>query len=173
VWLGCESSKKALRQPVRVLEVATGKVESRGQAEVLLLATSWLAMAAELVALAYKFRWEEELFFRWFKCVLGGSASGEREPGWVDDAGVRGPDRELAADVLGGEETDEADVRDVLPVLDGLGHRRRIARTPPTAQRSTRKHLIATTEPTTIGVQHSFPANFDRCAPHSLMNWAR
>lgn len=72
VWLGCESSKKALRQPVRVLEVATGKVDSRGQAEVLLLATSCLAMAAELVALGYKFRWEEELFFRWFKCVLGG-----------------------------------------------------------------------------------------------------
>jgi hypothetical protein len=71
VWLGCEQSGKALRQPVRVLEVATGKVDSRGRPEVLLLATSCLEMAAELVALAYKFRWEEELFFRWFKCVLG------------------------------------------------------------------------------------------------------
>ena len=71
VWLGCDQSKGALRQPVRVLEVATGKVDSRGQPEVLLLATSCLEMATELVALAYKFRWEEELFFRWFKCVLG------------------------------------------------------------------------------------------------------
>jgi hypothetical protein len=71
VWLGCEQSKKALRQPVRVLEVATGKLDSQGQPEILLLATSCLEMAAELVALAYKFRWEEELFFRWFKCVLG------------------------------------------------------------------------------------------------------
>jgi Transposase DDE domain len=71
VWLGCEQSKKALRQPVRVLEVATGKVDSQGRPEVLLLATSCLEMAAELVALAYKFRWEVELFFRWFKCVLG------------------------------------------------------------------------------------------------------
>jgi Transposase DDE domain len=71
VWLGCEQSKQALRQPVRVLEVATGKADSQGRPEVLLLATSCLAMAAELVALAYKFRWEEELFFRWFKCVLG------------------------------------------------------------------------------------------------------
>jgi DDE family transposase len=71
VWLGCDQSKGALRQPVRVLEVATGKVDSRGRPEVLLLATSCLEMAAELVALAYKFRWEEELFFRWFKCVLG------------------------------------------------------------------------------------------------------
>jgi hypothetical protein len=72
VWLGCEQSQKALRQPVRVLEVATGKTDGPGRPEVLLLATSCLEMAAELVALAYKFRWEEELFFRWFKCVLGG-----------------------------------------------------------------------------------------------------
>jgi Transposase DDE domain len=71
VWLGCDDSKEALRQPARVLEVATGKVDSRGRPEVLLLATSCREMAAELVALAYKFRWEEELFFRWFKCVLG------------------------------------------------------------------------------------------------------
>jgi Transposase DDE domain len=71
VWLGCDQSKGALRQPVRVLEVATGKVDSRDRPEVLLLATRCLEMAAELVALAYKFRWEEELFFRWFKCVLG------------------------------------------------------------------------------------------------------
>src|SRR5262245_971633 len=71
VWLGCDQSKEALRQPVRVLEVATGKVASRGRPEVLLLATNGLEMAAELVALAYQFRWEEELFFRWFKGVLG------------------------------------------------------------------------------------------------------
>lgn len=71
VWLGCDQSKGALRQPVRVPEVATGKADSRGRPEVLLLATSCQEMAAELVALAYKFRWEEELFFRWFKCVLG------------------------------------------------------------------------------------------------------
>jgi hypothetical protein len=71
VCLGCEQSKGALRQPVRLVEVATGKVDSQGRPEVLLLATSCLALAAELVALAYKFRWEEELFFRWFKCVLG------------------------------------------------------------------------------------------------------
>lgn len=71
VWLGCADSKEALRQPLRVLEVATGKTDGRGRPEVLLLATSCREMAAELVALGYKFRWEEELFFRWFKCVLG------------------------------------------------------------------------------------------------------
>jgi hypothetical protein len=71
VWLGCDQSKEVLRQVVRVLEVVTGKVDGPGRPERLLLATSRLEMAAELVALAYKFRWEEELFFRWFKCVLG------------------------------------------------------------------------------------------------------
>ena len=28
-------------------------------------------LAAELVALGYRFRWTVELFFRWLKCILG------------------------------------------------------------------------------------------------------
>jgi hypothetical protein len=71
VWLGCEESGAVFRQPLRVIEVATGKVDSRGQPEVLLLATDRLDLAAELVALGYRFRWSVELFFRWFKCILG------------------------------------------------------------------------------------------------------
>jgi IS4 transposase len=30
-----------------------------------------LDLDAELVALGYRFRWAVELFFRWFKCILG------------------------------------------------------------------------------------------------------
>jgi hypothetical protein len=71
VWLGCEKSGAVFRQMLRVVEVQTGKVDSRGQPEVLLLATNRLDLAAELVALAYRFRWSVELFFRWFKCILG------------------------------------------------------------------------------------------------------
>lgn len=71
VWLGCEKSGAVFRQALRVIEVPTGKVDSRGQPEVLLLATDRLDLAAELVALAYRFRWSVELFFRWFKCILG------------------------------------------------------------------------------------------------------
>jgi Transposase DDE domain len=71
VWLGCDESGAVFRQPLRVVEVATGKVDSRGQPEVLLLATDKLELAAELVALGYRFRWSVELFFRWFKCILG------------------------------------------------------------------------------------------------------
>jgi hypothetical protein len=71
VQLGCERSGKVFKQPVRVLEVATGKTDTRGQPEVLLLCTDRLDLPAELVALAYKYRWSVELFFRWFKCVVG------------------------------------------------------------------------------------------------------
>jgi len=71
VWLGCEESGAVFRQPLRVVEVATGKVDSRGQPEVLLLATDRLDLDAELVALGYRCRWSVELFFRWFKCILG------------------------------------------------------------------------------------------------------
>jgi hypothetical protein len=71
VWLGGPQSGTVFRQPVRVLEVATGKTDSQGRPEILLLATSRLDLAAELVALAYRFRWAVELFFRWLKCILG------------------------------------------------------------------------------------------------------
>ena len=71
VWLGGDDSGAVFRQPLRVVEVATGKVGSGGQPEVLLLATDRLDLEAELVALGYRFRWSVELFFRWFKCILG------------------------------------------------------------------------------------------------------
>jgi Transposase DDE domain len=71
VWLGGPQSGAAFKQPVRVLEVDTGKADARGRPEILLLATSRLDLDAELVALAYRFRWAVELFFRWLKCILG------------------------------------------------------------------------------------------------------
>jgi hypothetical protein len=71
VRLGCAKSGTVLRQPLRVVEVDTGKTDSQGRPEVLLLATDRLDLDAELVALAYRFRWTVELFFRWFKCILG------------------------------------------------------------------------------------------------------
>ena len=71
VWLGGDQSGAVFRQPLRVLEVRTGKTDAHGQPEVLLLATDRMDLEAELVALGYKFRWSVELFFRWFKCILG------------------------------------------------------------------------------------------------------
>lgn len=71
VHLGCVKSGAVFQQPLRVVEVDTGKTDSQGRPEVLLLATDRLDLDAELVALGYRFRWAVELFFRWFKCVLG------------------------------------------------------------------------------------------------------
>jgi hypothetical protein len=36
-----------------------------------LLVTDRMDLTAEVIALLYRFRWQVELFFRWFKCVLG------------------------------------------------------------------------------------------------------
>jgi Transposase DDE domain len=71
VWLGGPQSGSVFKQPVRVLEVDTGKTDAQGRPDVLLLATSRLDLAAELVALGYRYRWTVELFFRWLKCILG------------------------------------------------------------------------------------------------------
>jgi len=71
VWLGCASSGAVFKQKLRIIEVNTGKKDLNGEPEVLLLATDKLDMAAELVALGYRYRWSVELFFRWFKCVVG------------------------------------------------------------------------------------------------------
>jgi Transposase DDE domain len=70
VWLGGDSSGLVFKQPLRVVEVHTGKTDANGKPEVLLLATDRMDLAAELVALGYRFRWSVELFFRWFKCIL-------------------------------------------------------------------------------------------------------
>jgi hypothetical protein len=71
VWLGGDQSGAVFKQPLRVVFVQTGKTDASGKPEVLLLATDLLDLAAELVALGYRFRWSVELFFRWFKCILG------------------------------------------------------------------------------------------------------
>jgi hypothetical protein len=71
VWLGGDKSGQVLLQPLRLIEVATGKTNSQGAPEILRLATNRLDLDASLIALGYKFRWTIELFFRWFKCILG------------------------------------------------------------------------------------------------------
>ena len=69
VQLGGSQSGLALRQPLRIVEVHTR--DDRGNTVVLLLATNRLDLDAELIALGYRYRWQIELFFRWFKCILG------------------------------------------------------------------------------------------------------
>jgi hypothetical protein len=71
VRLGGPQSGTVFKQSVRVVEVDTGKTDNHGRPDILLLATNRLDLPAELVALAYRFRWTVELFFRWLKCILG------------------------------------------------------------------------------------------------------
>lgn len=69
VWLGGPQSGAVLQQPLRLVEVHT--TDAQGQPTILLLASNRLDLQAELIALAYRYRWAIELFFRWFKCILG------------------------------------------------------------------------------------------------------
>jgi DDE family transposase len=70
-WLGCEQSGEVFKQSLRVVWVDTGKKDSQGRPEILLLASDRVDLDAAWIALGYKFRWTVELFFRWFKCILG------------------------------------------------------------------------------------------------------
>ena len=69
--LGTAHHFRVLPQPFRVVRVATGRTDADGTPEVMVLVTNRLDLDADLVALAYRYRWAVELFFRWLKCVLG------------------------------------------------------------------------------------------------------
>jgi hypothetical protein len=71
VWLGCAQSGSVFKQKLHLIAVSNGKTDSKGRPEILLLASDRLDMDAAWIALGYKYRWTVELFFRWFKCILG------------------------------------------------------------------------------------------------------
>lgn len=67
--LGTDHHKDHLRQPVRLVVVQLR--DRDGKVQKLFLVTDRLDLSPELVALAYKYRWTIELFFRWFKHIMG------------------------------------------------------------------------------------------------------
>lgn len=67
--LGTSHHKDHLKRPMRLVIVRV--VDRDGKATELWLITDRLDLDADLVALAYRYRWTVELFFRWLKCVLG------------------------------------------------------------------------------------------------------
>jgi hypothetical protein len=69
--LGTAHHTRLLPQPFRAVLVGTDKTGPDGTPELLVLVTNRVDLEAELVALAYRYRWAVELFFRWLKCVLG------------------------------------------------------------------------------------------------------
>jgi hypothetical protein len=69
--VGTPPHTRLLPQPFRLGQVATGQTRPDGTPDVVVLVTNPLDLDAELIALAYRYRWAVELFFRWGKCVLG------------------------------------------------------------------------------------------------------
>lgn len=67
--LGTSHHKDELKRPVRLVVVAT--TDDDGKPIELWLLTDRLDLPAEYVALGYRYRWTVELFFRWFKQILG------------------------------------------------------------------------------------------------------
>lgn len=64
--LGTEKHNALLEKPLRII-----KVQGSEPDHVWTLATNARELSAELIAIAYQYRWQVELFFRWLKCILG------------------------------------------------------------------------------------------------------
>lgn len=86
VRLGCKGKQDDLTSNVRVVEIFHKGDSSRPRRSrvsskktfrttesdyILLLVTDRMDLPAEIIALIYHYRWQIELFFRWFKCILG------------------------------------------------------------------------------------------------------
>jgi hypothetical protein len=89
IWLGSEQKRDNLSRPVRIIQIhyyderalsgykRKSRVSSkktfrtRSPEHTLLIATDRMDLPAELIGLIYRYRWQIELFFRWFKCILG------------------------------------------------------------------------------------------------------
>jgi IS4 transposase len=69
--LGTSHPRPCAVQPLRIVRVTTETCHKDGTPIELVLVTNRLDLAADLIALAYRYRWTVELFFRWFKCILG------------------------------------------------------------------------------------------------------
>ena len=65
VRMGSAFTKGQLTAPVRRVVIPG----MDGHKDVVLLTNTDLP--AEMISILYRYRWQEELFFRWFKCILG------------------------------------------------------------------------------------------------------
>jgi hypothetical protein len=80
VRLGCKTARDKLANPVRIVEIEctprrkpSGKTARGGpeQGDTILIVTDRLDLPADVVALLYRYRWQIEIFIRFFKHVLG------------------------------------------------------------------------------------------------------
>lgn len=70
VNLGGQKADGVLKQPYRVVIIERSSTRP-GEEKRLVLVTNRMDLDADMIALAYRYRWQIELFFRWLKCVLG------------------------------------------------------------------------------------------------------
>jgi len=72
VRLGYKTKQDDLTQSVRIIEIFHKGNGSNDSDYTFLLVTDRMDLSAEVIALIYRHRWSKrELFFRWFKCILG------------------------------------------------------------------------------------------------------
>ena len=90
VWLGSKQKRKDISTPIRIIQlhyydervlsgyykrksrVSSKKTfRTRSAEQTILIATDRMDLPAEIIGLIYRYRWQIELFFRWFKCILG------------------------------------------------------------------------------------------------------
>jgi hypothetical protein len=81
VQLGSKSTRKDLKQPLRIIELKVTEhtqhsairlpAQGRAGPETMLVCTDRLDLPADVIALIYKCRWQIEIFFRFFKHILG------------------------------------------------------------------------------------------------------
>ena len=64
--LGTDKHNSLLQRPLRIVEIQGAEPD-----HVWVLVTNQWELSAELIMIAYRYRWQIELFFRWLKCVLG------------------------------------------------------------------------------------------------------
>lgn len=70
VNLGGQKAEGVLTQPYRVVILERSSARP-GEDTRLVLVTNRMDLDADMIALAYRYRWQIELFFRWLKCILG------------------------------------------------------------------------------------------------------
>ncbi|MDR4498556.1 MAG: IS4 family transposase [Candidatus Scalindua sp.] len=89
VRLGCKQKRDVISRPIRIIQInyydervlsgykRKSRVSSKktfrtnSPEHTLLIATDRMDLPAELIGLIYRYRWQIEIFFRWFKCILG------------------------------------------------------------------------------------------------------
>jgi hypothetical protein len=80
VHLGQHPRYRKLRQPVRLIELVCTERTAKSVRQMrrkktkettMVLVTDRLDLTADILAALYRFRWEIEIFFRWFKHLLG------------------------------------------------------------------------------------------------------